>query len=483
MNFAETAVNIFKNMSPESHAVIVVTLVVMLGLFLVDLFSKHKDFKSILVSIGVLGTFIGISIGLVGFDSVNVSNSVPKLLDGLKTAFITSIAGMFLAILLSIIQKFKKGDGVEDEITALSSINEKLTNLNDIKKHTEILPLINTKLDSIDTNIKSLSGDISSVKTELKTNQKDLFEFLKDKLSGIDNSLKEAVQTLSKGATEEIIKALENVIQDFNKNLSEQFGDNFKQLNEAVLNMIKWQESYKDSVVEFEKQLKQTMESTTVHQQKTIEIINNFAKTNQEELKILVNSNTDNIEKINYATTENTNTLMERISGFSDEINNSLKENVEQNQQANEKTKESLAQLFKQTQEAVSTTEDNAKRIKEIAESYENIVAINKKVEAVLTSNENQIQTLKSHFITFTEISENAKGITKELESFSNGIQGSLTNQSQALAKLTQEIEKKLPDSLEELNKSLTTLTKQFRADYEIFLKQISELMQANNIN
>jgi archaellum component FlaC len=62
------------------------------------------------------------------------------------------------------------------------------------------------KLNSIDTNIKSLSSNVSSVKDELTINQKDLFKFLKEKLSEIDNSLKEAIQTLSKGATEEIIK-------------------------------------------------------------------------------------------------------------------------------------------------------------------------------------------------------------------------------------------------------------------------------------
>jgi hypothetical protein len=36
-------------------------------------------------------------------------------------------------------------------------------------------------------------------------------------------------------------------------NLTEQFGDNFKQLNEAVLKMIEWQNTYKNSVQEFEK--------------------------------------------------------------------------------------------------------------------------------------------------------------------------------------------------------------------------------------
>jgi hypothetical protein len=224
------------NMSIENIIVILLAFLLMFWLFWKDISSykgdNHQDFKSILVSTGVLGTFIGIFIGLLGFDSNSVADSVPKLLDGLKTAFITSIVGMALAILLSIIQKKKNGDSAENEIVALNniskqleklnSIDDKLISLDVIKKNVEILPFINT-------NIKSLSSDVSSVKDELKTNQKDLFEFLKEKLSQIDNSLKEAVKTLSKGATEEIINALQSVIKDFNSNLTEQFGDNFKQ--------------------------------------------------------------------------------------------------------------------------------------------------------------------------------------------------------------------------------------------------------------
>lgn len=466
--------NFLNSLSAVSFVVTIIAFVIMIGLFLTDLLSyksaKHKDFKSILVSTGVLGTFIGIFIGLYGFDSNSVSDSVPKLLDGLKTAFITSIVGMFLAILLSVIQKFKGGDNAEDEITALNNISKKLS-----------------KLDSIDTNIKSLSSDISSVKQELKTNQQDLFKFLKDKLSEIDNSLKEAVQTLSKGATEEIIKALENVIQDFNSNLTKQFGDNFKQLNEAVLNMIEWQNTYKNSVQEFEKQLKITSENTNESHQNTTALIREFAKTNLKSLQDFVNENNqkllENIEKVNYTTTKNTDNLIKKVGDFSSEINNSLKESVEQNKQANEKTKENLTQLFEQTQEAVSTTKNNARQISEIAKSYENITATSKELEVVITTNQNQIQNLESHLKTFAEISSEAKGITKELKTFSDEIQGSLSNQSQALTKLTEEIENQLPSSLDTLNKSLTSLTKQFSIDYESFLEQVSKLMKANNIN
>jgi len=65
-----------------------------------------KDLKSQIVSVGVLGTFVGIFIGLQAFDPNDITNSVNDILVGLKTAFFTSIVGMSVSTTLSLIQKF-----------------------------------------------------------------------------------------------------------------------------------------------------------------------------------------------------------------------------------------------------------------------------------------------------------------------------------------------------------------------------------------
>lgn len=69
--------------------------------------KTKKDLKSQIVSVGVLGTFVGIFIGLQGFNPDDIINSVNKILVGLKTAFFTSIVGMSVATTLSIIDKLK----------------------------------------------------------------------------------------------------------------------------------------------------------------------------------------------------------------------------------------------------------------------------------------------------------------------------------------------------------------------------------------
>ena len=444
--------------------------------------DNHQDYKSVIVSLGVLGTFVGIFIGLLGFDTTSIKDSVPILLEGLKTAFLTSIIGMFLSIYLSAIQKSSGQGEIEDELQVLNAINRKLEklstldNIDEKLKNLDTLSLINTKLDSMDTNIKTLSQDISSVKEEMKTNQSMLFEFLEKSLNTINQSLDEAIDKLAEGATGEIIKALENVIQDFNKNLTEQFGESFKQLNESVKNMIVWQNNYKHSILEFEKQLEIILGGTESNHQNTIKLLENFSSSNHQLLL-------DNTENINKIINNNTEMLIEKVDNFSAKINKSLVENVEQNEQFNKKIKENLENLFEQTKVAVSTTEENAKQISQITDDYSSIEEISKKLKSTLETNENQIKNLELHLKTFTEISENAKGMTDNIKNFSEEIQGSLTAQSKTLVDLTEELEKTLPTSLDTLNKSLTSLTKQFASDYESFLEQISKLMRANNTN
>ncbi len=148
-----------------SSIVTIVIVVFIVGLFLVSVpKSANRNFRNEIVSLGILGTFIGIAVGLYHFDVTDIQSSMPALLEGLKTAFVTSGVGIFFSIILSILKP----------------------------------------------------------KRESKV---------------------------------EMLSALELVVKDFNNNLTEQFGDNFKQLNEAVKSMIIWQDNYKTHISHSEQSL------------------------------------------------------------------------------------------------------------------------------------------------------------------------------------------------------------------------------------
>ena len=93
-----------KNVLLEPINIVFVLIIFILAF--IDQKTK-KDLKSQIVSVGVLGTFVGIFIGLQGFNPEDIVNSVNKILEGLKTAFFTSIVGMSVATTLSIIEKLK----------------------------------------------------------------------------------------------------------------------------------------------------------------------------------------------------------------------------------------------------------------------------------------------------------------------------------------------------------------------------------------
>ncbi|MCV6638697.1 hypothetical protein [Candidatus Albibeggiatoa sp. nov. NOAA] len=412
--------------------------------------NQHQDYKSIIVSTGVLGTFVGIFFGLLEFDTSNIKDSVPILLEGLKMAFITSIEGMFLSILLSALQKNKGQGEVESELQFLSTINtqlDKLSILEDIDKklqHMEILPLIGSKLNTIDTRIDLISKDIVDLKDELKENQKGLSQFLEDSLNKINQSLSKAIDTLAKGATEEIIKALEHVIQDFNTNLTEQFGDNFMQLNESVKNMIIWQQNYKNVIQELQTTLDKTM-----------------------------------------ATLENTDSRMANIATHYQQIDathSRLQSVIQTNENQINNLEAHLHSLGDIGEKAKSVNEN---QIRNLEAHLHALHDIDEKAKSI---NENQNSNLETHLNTLHDMGEKTKSIVDSMDMFADKVKGSLSNQSETLsqlvesnAKLKNEIEAQLPESLGQLNCALSSLTDKFRDDYNAFLQHVSQIMDINN--
>ena len=58
-----------------------------------------------LTTLGILGTFTGIFLGLLDFDIRTINKSVPALIEGLKVAFGTSILGLASALVFKVIAK------------------------------------------------------------------------------------------------------------------------------------------------------------------------------------------------------------------------------------------------------------------------------------------------------------------------------------------------------------------------------------------
>lgn len=239
--------------SATANAVTELFIWIMVAIFVVAVLQgkkgKHGQFlehaPAVLVSLGILGTFIGIVIGLLDFDAQDIKNSIEGLLDGLKTAFITSLVGMSLSLVLKALDAWwfaparSKAEVVPDTVTPEHIYGA-------MNRQVQLLETLNQSLSGNEEG--SVSGQLKLLRTDMSDFRQGLARDQQAFRQALFTQLTQFAEMLSRSATEVVIEALRQVIQDFNRNLVEQFGDNFKALNESVAKMIDWQEQYRQHV-------------------------------------------------------------------------------------------------------------------------------------------------------------------------------------------------------------------------------------------
>lgn len=332
---------------------LVVIILVLIAACILGAAGKSKRFtdyaSTLMTSIGILGTFAGIVIGLLAFDANNIDGSIPALLEGLKTAFITSVAGMFAAVLFSLLNavvfaelsakrqkklsaentlqgvqpehiykamqaQYKalvniyKGLSGEEEgslvgqfkmlradMTPLQTLGSTMQTMGTSLQHLQSLEHIQSQLTpSVETSLahtlcqdnQRLTTEFSAMREQQAQQQAKTQEQLAAALeqisqlqSGFEHrheqtlthyaqfdeklftALDQFAEMMSRAATEQIIDALKNVIQEFNNKLTEQFGENFKALDESVKSLVTWQEQYRQQVEKMSEQYKESVES------------------------------------------------------------------------------------------------------------------------------------------------------------------------------------------------------------------------------
>ena len=179
---------------------------------------------TILTMIGILGTFWGVAQGLSHFDPQNVKDGLPVLLSGLKTAFYASIFGVGAAILLKALTPMIGGI-----FAGKAAVNQDAT-VGDI-----VQAIVDLK--------STVGGEGEST---LISQVKLLRQDTNDRLDSLQRAQIEALKQLSQMGSATLVEALKQVIVDFNDKITEQFGDNFMQLNQAVGKLLEWQRQHNE---------------------------------------------------------------------------------------------------------------------------------------------------------------------------------------------------------------------------------------------
>ena len=395
-------------------------------------YSKESVLGNIASTIGVLGTFVGISIGLWKFNPNDITSSVPLLLSGMKIAFATSIIGMAASIFMKYIAlKNEDEENIDDIMELFNTMIAESRNVN------------NTLIE----NQKQTENVLNKVSEIWASHQENLTVELKSEILNLNNN------TISKQ---------EELIGEFKK-----LGECFTLLNSGVNNLLTWQENYKETIENTTKEL-ETVIQTIHNADESIESISknsSLIKENNEKLSEVLKE----INKTQNVITESNKSIIE--------ISNTAKESIPQINEhftnIDNRTKESTAYLQTLISENLNNIKSYLEKITEdvLSKTTQSIYENNRQFKYEISEHISQckmlIYSLKDLIPDINEhLLSTQKRFNKTLIHFNEEVQNSLrentleiNKQVQLLKENTANINNTLDDTISESTKRLENIT------------------------
>lgn len=251
-----------------------VLIVVLLIIISWVLSFKWRVNKDVLTMLGILGTFCWIISWLYSYDSTD-SNTIPYLINWLKTAFFTSVAWLFGSIVLIYLDKKDDNKWTND---ILLEISNKLSELVDNKNNSQnaVLDIKNELINlnkniwwdgesSLLTQIQKLRTTFSDKQDEIKSN---IIEWNEKIVESSNNNHEKFQKSFDDFATKmadqninALTEAIEKVMWEFNTTINEKLWKVFEDFKDAVNNLNVWQWEYKDQIINNTEALNKANES------------------------------------------------------------------------------------------------------------------------------------------------------------------------------------------------------------------------------
>ena len=176
-----------------------------------------------MTGLGILGTFIGLSLGLQSFNTgstAQIANSIEPLMNGIKVAFQTSIYGMVLSLIFNYVYKRELEDAelaVRDFVVAH-------------KKH--VMP--DTDADGYNKMVQLQMQQAKSAKEISDTLSYYTSEGLEKMLTPRFDNFDATVTGFANMATKNQMDALSTVVQAFLSEMDKELNASFKRLSDTV---------------------------------------------------------------------------------------------------------------------------------------------------------------------------------------------------------------------------------------------------------
>lgn len=447
--------------------------------------------------IGILGTFIGLTIGLAGVDTSStgaLSSSISGLLGGMSTAFVTSIFGIVSAIIFGVwhSQNMKRfGDAVSRFTDALDQVFIR-------KSVEEILLEELAESRAQRAAMEQLSTDMA---ISICDHLPDVLDQLAEKM---DSAMKGNLDTMLVGLSERQDKQTEQLMQISSNTRSlvsggfDQLGDVLKkgvgQGAEELGNSLKNLSSDIASLAEGIRDiLDRSMKASSEANQKTLDALNEAISKMNETMEGMANKQTEetdkNIQKMTALMEEMKTTMKDIFDEMAasakeqrTEIGKIAKDNADQTKEnlgaINASVKELMAEIADQMQQMQSMMDTHEKHMQETLDQMRQAVSSSGNVvNAAGKTVEAAGKTVKVFVEAADDVSMKLKTAAEPLQKAAEPLQQAAASMDSGVQVLAQSITKQQADA-----KSVAESMQKISGDYrESSLYVKSALEEARN--
>lgn len=428
-------------------------------------YERRVQMPSIMTGLGILGTFLGLTVGLFGLDlnmkADDLSKQIAPLISSSGTAFITSLVGIAVSLLYTFTLNYKKNQAIracEDVIKILYanipyiSTNELLMNLDrsigeqkasieqmaeDIASQLEAS--FNEKVpqalaNSLSPNFQAIETGLNNVSTGLENMKKSFESFQSNTSKGIGDAL------IASASNE--INALGNTLGKLNAAVNSLMAQNgqdredHKELINTMSNMLSssaenivgltsaFKDSAKGMVTSMDEKIKESLQSMQERQDAMMNAMNQTLETIQMTQGQLLTDTSNEFKASAGEITKLAGGFAESAQSMVDTVNTKVKDELE---------------LIHSQQESIVTTMNKA--LEEIQTQQTTLLGTIQ--EQLGSSAQDFTNMVKDLQITSHNLAESLNGETlKSVETLANGMKDSLVNMKEAVASITSDIRK-----------------------------------------
>jgi len=437
--------------------------------------SPYRFVPAMLTTIGILGTFAGISLGLVGLDygagqsSGELLSAAKELLGGMKTAFITSLVGMFaaLAYMLQLGLGAISNDRQRDKaFISLSKVSTYIT-------ANELLHGMSAEGQQqlVELQLSATKQSIESQESMRKT-----IDLLSENMSGLNaENMAKAVGDSVAMATRQELKPTLASITDELKVLHEIKRENSREVMEVILEGMKTEivepmrkqiskvvESV-DNSNQVTQDLSRSMEDVTSRLSSTTEVLSQFQQETMHKLQDFAGSLSTILEDFQ----GNAANVLERIAHEIEQSMATAQAGMSIQRSAFEESAEKAANAFADQNQQLAQVGDQAKQLMDSARDNltEGLADVDSKIKSMSDVVQKELESFR------TEYQQN-------LESFftsqSNLLEQALGEQRDGLSEVVSDFREVFVDEQKERVKQREEL-----AEGERVLRELNEAIQS----